>query len=140
MPRHPNWGKLPPHADRLFADGMSYAALGARYGLSASTVRQTLKSRARRAGAPWPAERSVVPSSARPRDTVSSLLIRAEVAEVCVKRDVTKRDVAKRAGISVSTLYKSGRRRVDRLTAERVMVAVAAIESRRGKVKTRSRR
>jgi transposase len=144
--RHPNWGALPPKAEleRMFLGGMSYAQIAKRYGVGRpQTVLTTMKRRARREGTPWPLKRDnhiyrqQRRLSSHPRwDSVTTVMIRAEIHDACKNLGITKRDIIRRSGVGERTIYQvsSGARdRISRTTAHKIMAAIEQLEQSVGR-------
>lgn len=87
-----------------YRQGASFAALGERYGCSATTIRNRLMAWCQRNEVEWPL-RTV--KQGKPRiDSVSAELVRKEIADAVRTYRISQIQLAELAGVSVNVLHK----------------------------------
>jgi transposase len=138
----PDWHTL----RRLYVQqDLSLTQIGQRYGVPAKTVYNNMSRRAKKHGYPWPLKQPVegwqrrqTAKIAQARwDSVSTVLLRAELRECSERFGVTFVELAARAGMSrqqIHAITGGFVPRVSRRTCERLMGAVLAVEDERGDV------
>lgn len=143
-PSHPH-AKLPDKAtlERLYVrENLSFKEIGDRYGVTKKVVYNNMKRRADKAGTAWPLKQQRPDWRARAAkkhsegrwDSVTTIMLRAEIRECRETYGVTSDRIAELAGLHPSIIdtiaAPNGRKRVSRTTAEKVMRGVTQVEKR----------
>lgn len=131
--------KLPDKAtlEKIYVvEGLSFAEIAARYDVKPKTVYNTMKLRAQKAGTTWPLKQGRRPdwrhrAASKRWDSVTAVMVRAEIREFCTKTGTTRRELAAMAGLTKGTVEQiscGSLTRISRQTAEKVMAAIEAAE------------